>query len=717
MRKFIQATFAGVLILITSAAILCWDPLIQANAKTLLVPEDRYAVEIIRDRWGVPHIFGKTDADTAFGLAYAHAEDDFITIQEMVAATRGDLARYRGKPAATTDYIVNLIGVWDTIDRRYEKDVPDQLKAIVNAYADGLNQYAATHPKENWAGVAPFTGRDIIAGFVFKTPFFYGFDGTLLELFDDSKSREIALAPDAQKHSWHIQGRGLIKRGSNGFAVSGARSGDGVTRLVINSHQPLTGPVAWYEAHLVSQEGLDMSGGLFPGTPFILHGFNDDIGWANTVNAPDLADVYVLKINPKNKDQYLLDGKWRDFDITTAKLRIKLFGPFALKLNRKVYRSAHGPVIRRKNKAYAVRYAGHGEIRQLEQYYRLNHAHSLADFTAAMSMNALPSINYIYADKAGNIGFVHNGQYPDRMPGWDWQKYLPGDRSDLIWQHYLPYKDVPKLFNPSSGFVYNSNNTPFSATDGPDNLRAQDFPKTMGLQINQTNRSLRVQELTDGKSPIDRDRLLRIKFDTAYAKGSRTFEIINRLLAKDWSSDPHMAKAAKILAAWDGTTGIHNRQAALAVLSTLDDITAEFTHKPVPPAEESFKTAVNYLSEHYGRLDPEWGELNRIVRGNVNLPIDGAPDVIRAVYPENIRADGQLHDAAGDSFIALVEWDKDGKLNAHLVNNYGAAVSHPESPHYADQLLLFAAHKWRKALRNEKEVRLTAASIYTPWQK
>ncbi|HAE27268.1 MAG TPA: hypothetical protein DCG58_08925, partial [Hyphomonas adhaerens] len=265
-------------------------------------------------------------------------------------------------------------------------------------------------------------------------------------------------------------------------------------------------------------------------------------------SAQDLSDTYVLTRNPDNKDQYLLDGAWQDFEKSTATLHVKLWGPFALKVKRPVLRSAHGPVIEAPTGTYAIRYAGMGEIRQLEQYYRLNKSTGLDSFLSAMSLNALPSINYIFADKDGNVGFIHNAQYPARDDAWDWSGDLPGDRSDLIWDGYRDWADVPKLINPASGFVFNANNTPYSATDGPDNLAPDDFPQSMGLQTNQTNRALRIMELTDGTGTMDRDRLLSIKFDTAYAEGSEAQQVVDAVLAHDWSDEPDLAEAAAFLA-------------------------------------------------------------------------------------------------------------------------------------------------------------------------
>lgn len=700
---------------VIGAGVWLWDPL-PANppAEELAASAAEYDAEIIRDNWGVPHVYGARDADVAFGIAYAHAEDDYETIQEVVAATRGTMARYRGAGAAPTDYIVALLGVWETIDARYESDVPADVKAIAEAYAAGLNLYASENPKTTWAGLAPFTAEDVVAGFIFKTPFFYGLDGTLLELFGDERQAEIALDPSAGREAFQAVPKGQPERGSNAFAVSPERGGDGVTRLMINSHQPMTGPVAWYEAQLVSEEGLDITGGLFPGTPLILHGFNRDLGWANTVNKPDLADVYRLEINPDDKGQYRLDGEWVDFEEETVTIPVGLWGPFAFKAKQPLKHSEHGPVIEADHGTYAVRYAGMGEIRQLEQYYRLNKANDLEQFLAAMSLNALPSINYIYADRTGDIAFIHNGQYPNRVEGWDWKKDLPGDRSDLIWQGYRGFADVPKLINPESGFLFNSNNTPYVATDGPDNLKPEDFPASMGLQEDQTNRSLRVIEMTYGETPIDRDELLAIKFDTAYAAGSQAEEVVKAVLAEDWSDDPALQAAAGHLAQWDFGMQADSRHAALGGLTVMREITSQFSGETPPSPEQAFREAVAYLNTHYGRIDPEWGEINRLVRGDTDLPVDGGPDTLRAIYPAEIRDDGTLHASAGDTWIAVVEWDAAGEQTASVIHQFGSATLDETSPHYDDQAVLFAAEEWRPALIERADVEANAERIYRP---
>ena len=715
LRRGLKWGGIALLLVVLAAAAFLWDPLPDNPAPEVLAADAaKYDAEIIRDTYGVPHIYGRRDADVTFGMAYAHAEDDFRTIQESIATTRGLLARYKGMDGAPTDYIVALLGVWDTVDAKYDSEVTPEVKAIVDAYAAGLNLYAAENPDEIMPGLAPFTGRDVVAGSLFRTPFFFGLDRTLLALFDDERMVELALDPGTGETAWMVTDRRAPPRGSNAFAVSPERSGDATTRLIINSHQPMEGPVAWWEAHMISEEGLDIQGGTFPGSPTILHGFNRDLGWANTVSAPDLIDVYKLTINPDNEYQYLLDGDWRDFEVSKAQIRVGLLGPFAFTSKREVLRSEHGPVIRSAQGSFAIRFAGMGELRQTEQRLKLSKATNWEEFNAAMAMHALPSINYIYADKDGTIAFIHNGQYPDRAHGWDWTKDMPGDRSDLIWRSYLPYDQVPLLLNPQSGFVYNANNQPFDATDGPDNLRAEDFPATMGLQTDQTNRSLRIMELTDGTSAIDRAALLALKFDTGYADGSQADTVISAVLAHDWSAEPEMAQALDHLAQWDRQMDKDSRHAALGGLTVIHAITERFTKIPAPTPQDAFRQAVTYLNTHYGRIDPKWGEINRLVRGDLSLPVSGASDTLRAIYPKEIRDDGKLHASAGDTWIAMVEWDQTGQQSASVIHQFGNATLDQTSPHYADQAELFAAEEWRTALFDRADIEAAATQRYRP---
>ncbi|WP_304191314.1 acylase [Phenylobacterium aquaticum] len=646
----------------------------QDQLHAMLAAADKYDVRIKRDTYGVPHIFGPRDADVAFGLGFAHSEDDFTTIQETALTSRGQLAAITGKHGAVTDYIARLLQVRETVDAGYDKLSAD-VRQVVEAYADGVNYYAALHTAQAAPGMLPLTGKDVVAGFVFKTPFFYGLDGTLAKLNApvDGPNKKLPV-------------------GSNGIAIAPSRSADGATRLLVNSHQPYTGVVAWYEAVLDSGEGWHVAGGFFPGSPFMLHGHNAHLGWANTVNKPDLIDVYRLTLNPADPNQYRLDGQWKAFQVRDAALKVKVFGPITITVHKPVLRSDFGPVMKTARGAFAIRYAGMGEVRQVEQYYRLDKARDLAEWRAAMGLQALPSINYIYADEKGNIGYVYNAQFPNRKAGVDWSGVLPGDRSDLIWQGYLPFSQTPQIWNPKSGYVFNSNNTPFEATGAGDNLKPAAFPASMGIQTDMTNRALRVEETFGADPKITADTFAAYKFDVAYSKRSKVAALIAELVALDPQGYADFAHAQQILRAWDLKADVHSRGAALAILTAQPVLTAREKGKPTDP-RAALTASIKTLKTHFKRIDPEWGEVNRIRRGHdVDLAIDGGPDTYRAVYGKP-QENGTLTAVAGDTFIMFVTWDAHGQLSSQSIHQFGSATSVPDSPHYADQTKMFAAMK------------------------
>jgi penicillin amidase/acyl-homoserine-lactone acylase len=659
----------------------------------LIATGERYDVRIRRDEWGVPHILGKTDADAAYGLAFAQSEDDFATLRDVTLATRGVLARAKGASAAPTDYVVSLLNVWPTVNANYDK-LPADLRKLLQAYADGVNHYAALHPEVVTPGLLPITGKDIEAGFVFKQPFFYGLDTQLKAI----------TAPG---------GPPPPPKGSNGLAIAPSRNADGATRLLVNSHQPYTGPVAWYEAVVESGQGWHVAGGFFPGAPFMLHGHNATLGWANTVSQPDLVDIYKLTINPQNKNQYRLDGAWRDFDKTTATLRVKLWGPIVLPVRKAVLRSVHGPVLETKSGVFAIRYAGMGEYRQPQQFWALNKARTIEEWRAAIATHALPSLNYIYGDAAGNIGFVHNGQYPNRTVAADWAHLLPGDRSDLIWQGYLPVEKSPQLWNPKSGFVFNSNNTPFHASDAADDLKPADFPASMGLQTNMTNRALRMQETVGIDPAITDESFRRYKYDLTSSPRSGLEEMIGKLTAIDPKGDKDLAAAQAILKGWDRKADIHNRGTALVALMSQPILFARTSGEPELDPRDTLKAAITTLKTHFGRLDPEWGQVNRIRRGKVDMPIDGMADTYRSVWGQP-QKDGTLTADGGDTFIMFVTWDRDGTLHSDSIHQFGSATLDAASPHYADQTPLFVAMKTKPVLFTEDQLKGHVREDYRP---
>lgn len=663
----------------------------------LAPPEGRYEVRILRDTWGVPHIFGKTDADVAYGLAFAHAEDDFVTIQGALLAARGKLASEFGRDMAANDYMVALLRIDEIVAAGYPQ-LGDDVRAVCEAYADGLNHYAALHPDQAIARLYPVHGDDVVRGFVHKTPLFFGIDKVLTDLFDEERE---AANEDV--------------KGSNAFAVAPSRTANGETFLVVNSHQPWTGPVAWYEAQLKSDEGWDMVGGVFPGAPVILHGHNRRLGWAHTVNSPDLIDVYRLDIDPDNEDRYLFDGEWKTLETRTAEIDVKLWGPIRWTFEREVLHSVHGPVVRRPHGTYALRFASYGEVGQLEQWYRMNKASTWNEWQSAMRQNAIPMFNTIYADADGNIFYVYNGVLPERKEGWDYTGELPGNTSETLWTDTLPYDQLPQILNPESGFVQNANSSPFQTTLGDDNPLEENFSSTYGIETRMTNRSLRAHELLGSDESITFEELVEYKFDTRYSKNSKMARLVGRVLALRPTEDPLLDEALHELAEWDFDTGVDNRQAALGVLAFGHFI--ESGDNEDEPSDEDLlddvSEAAETLRQHHGSVSVPWGDINRLRHGEVDLPIGGAPDVLRAVYGE-LQDDGRLKGVAGDSYILVVAWDAEGTVRSESIHQFGSATKDESSPHFTDQAEIFVEPGLKPVWMDEDEIRRELERKYRP---
>ncbi|MEM9705308.1 MAG: penicillin acylase family protein [Pseudomonadota bacterium] len=684
-----------------------------------------YDVRIVRDSFGVPHIYGLRDADAAFGLGYAHAEDDMRTIEDALLFSRGTLSAQTGQDAAPTDYLVRLFDVENAV-REGMSQLSDATLALVDGYVTGVNLYCAEEPGRCSRGVAPISREDVVMGFVARQPFFYGLDGVLTKLFEEDPETKEALLRTRTKIAHLPPG---AEFGSNAIAVAPRRSSDGHTRLMVNSHQPYTGPVAWYEARVKSEEGLDIIGGLFPGSPVVLLGATPKLGWAFTVNKPDLADVYALTVNDaKNPTQYRLDGEWRDFETDVAKFRVKLFGPFSLPVSRPIRRTVHGPVLETPNGFVALAFAGYRDVRAVEQYYRMNKATTFEDWRSAMAMLGLPSLNAMYADGLGNIAYYYNMAIPVREPTQDWSGVVPGDNSDLVWKGVRPFGTAPSVVNPKSGYLVNGNHTPFRSTGEGDNPKKAAFPPHFGVVERFSNRGLRLQDLYGADEDITGEEFVQYKYDLNFAPDSRIMKLMARLGdLPAVASDPELSEAAAMLAAWDGSTDRTSTSAALAIRTgqlalggLLDMVDVD-----VPDPAEALAQAVGELKAGFGKIDPAWGEVSRMRRGAVDRPLDGGPDILRAVYSVDNPKDGPMTAMAGDTYILYADWPapeaseigapiQSGPPAIQTIHQFGAATLDETSPHYADQAPLFAERKFRSPPLSLEAALAEATRDYRP---
>jgi len=683
----------------------------HAPAPALDHHPEKYNVTIYRDTWGVPHIFGETDVDAAFGLAYAHAEDDLANIQGALLAARGKLASVYGKSQAPNDYMVQLLEIWPKVNKYYHTQLSPETQAICNSYSDGINQYMKEHPEEVLPGVYPVNEKDIIAGFVHKTPLFFGVHNVLANMME-RPPHDFNVKHDLRDVAKSVKESEYTK-GSNVFAVAPSRSEDNKVRLAINSHQPWDGQFAWYEAHIHSEEGWNMIGGLFPGSPVVLVGHNDHLGWGHTVNAPDLIDVYELELHPKDPYLYKFDEDWKRFKVKDVPIEVRLFGLFNWTFYKEALWSVHGPVMKGKHATYAVRIANYDNIQMVEQWYKMNKASNFDEWKTAMEMIAVPMFNSGYADEDGNIFFVYSAKLPKRAEGFDWSGVLPGNTSETLWSEYLTFEELPQVMNPKSGFIQNCNNTPFMTTTGDENPDRSLYSETLGIESRMSNRGLRAMELFGSDEQISRQEFEDYKYDLKYSDDSYMSLFVHRLVAMSSKfEDEKMIQGIEILKSWDLNTDIENLNASLPIISFgwfmeihPDDISDEIL-------VDSFTDAVSYLYNHYGKLDVMWGNVNRLIRGDVNLGLAGGPDIAHAVYGLP-NENGQIKGWAGDAFLMLVEWGKDG-VSSESIHQYGSNTQHQDSKHYADQTKLFVERKLKPVWRELKSIKANLEKVYRP---
>lgn len=691
------------------------------------------SVEIVRDSFGVPHIFGKTDADVAYGLAYANSEDDFGTIQLGLLAARGRLGEVEGESGAILDYALALFGIRELVDREYEHQLSEATRALVEGYASGLNRYAALHGSELLiTGLFPVSGKDIIVSTTQKVPLFFGLDQTIMSLLNEKKkdrssavpSTESVLASAAGDPDDPADGDGYYtKMGSNVFAVGAGRASDGASYLAVNSHQPWSGPVTWYEAHLKSEEGLDVVGGLFPLLPVVVLGHNRNLGWSFTVSKPDLVDVYRLEVDPKDSGRYLYDGQWRSFETSKVTLGVKLFGPLVWPVEKVILRTVYGPALRTETGTYAIRYANFDRIDVIEELYGMNKAKDFGQWRKAVATQALPCFNIGYADSEGRIFYLYNAHIPIRDEAYNWKGKLDGTTSRTLWTEYLPFERLPMVLDPPSGFIQSCNSSPFETTTGPGNPQESDFSKTLGIETWMTNRALRALELFGADdAPISYEKFFAYKFDMKYSEKTDLARLVARLAADESLSGELERKGRELLASWNLGSEMSNRATALPIL-TFGQLyikhegfsISRLTSIPVPYEElvAAYREALALLLSNFGRIDPEWAQVNRLVHGAINLPLDGAPDVIRAVYGMP-QKDGTMIGENGDCYIMMVRWDGKGGLDSQSIHQFGSATARPGSPHYADQAILFAERRFKKVLMDESEIRADAERVYSP---
>jgi len=682
-------------------------PLFLIFGQFALAQIDPSQIQIARDSFGTPHIFASTDAEVAYGFAWATAEDDFETQQMQLLAVKGLMGQVRGKEGAFFDVAVHLLDPHSIVAQNYEKEVSEDFKKVLEAYAQGVNAYARTYPKKVLhKKLFPVGPKDVLKGYVVGLALLSGVDKPLTAILDEKV--------EAFRES--------ESRGSNAFALSRKKTQDGKTYLAINSHQPLQGLNSWYEAHLCSEEGWNILGATFAGGASIFVGSNEHLGWAHTVNHPDLADIYELQMDPDDDMVYEIDGKKERLQPYYTKARIKLWGFIPISLKQKFYKSTYGVTMKTKEGVFALRFSANQTLKAAEQWYRMNKARTLEEFQQALAMQGIVSTNIVYADKEDNIYYISNGLFPKRDKGFNWASVLPGDTTATIWKEFYPYDSCAQVLNPGSGFVYNCNHTPFLSSGPKDNPDPQKVPATMGYQnLNDlTNRGVKLGSMLNKSQKVSWEEFLRMKYDQSYEIPSPVYPKLNPLFTVKPEAYPKLAESLRLLQAWDGKADVSSVAAPLFIITIyhlLNDVLED--RKSLEEGEELTEAKLmqalawtqDYLIKHFQSSKVMLGQVQLHSRGKKRLPYGGGPDVLAAVA-SRFRKDGTLVPWAGDSYIQLVRFNEEGP-EIFSINAYGASAD-PKSPHYNDQMDMFVKQQLRKMTLDKEKVLKEAVRTYHP---
>ncbi len=626
---------------------------------------NQYNVSIDRDFWGIPYIKGKTDQDVAYGIGLVHAEDAYEDLVELMPLYRGQNALYNGLDSIDTDYLVRLLKIHSKVKNIGKQQLSQNILSMAQAYADGVNMYANKHPDNVDLSIHPVTQEDVLAGSYIQHLFFAGLDRDLAQMTSRDETS--------------------IPTGSNAIAINSTKTDSNASYLLINSHQPLSGPVGWYELNIESESGWHGHGGNFPGSFLINVGFNKNIGWGATVNRPDVMDIFELTINPDNADQYLLDDKWESFEIEEDKLAFKLFGFLRWSTKQKFRYSKFGPVIEMNGKYFALRHMNQSSFNEIEGWYEISKTRNVYEFEKQLAKRKIPSFNFVTMDSDRNIGYFYNGRIPNRNDALKARKIISSSSSKDIWDEKDLVHNLPKFINPSNGWIQSTNQNPFSVM-GEHSLKEKSMKKNVHFEQRLTNRSHVANELLSIDESIDLDKFIAIKFDNSYSKNSRQYKYLESIMEYDKNLKLALQK-------WNGKTDFNNTNAALGMCFMAQEWISEMNSKPTPTYQAAKKECDSLFKEIQRNYTDPWSKINTISRGSRTYPIQGSVDTLRAVYGSPNSDTKSLNMSGGDGLFFIIAEEDSGKI-IYGMHNYGSSRNE-SSVHYSDQTFLFSQEALR----------------------
>ncbi len=702
-------------------------------------------VTITRDTWGIPHVYGKTDANAVFGMIYAQAEDDFNRIELNFLNAMGRLAEAQGEKELYRDLRMQLY--IDPVDMQQKySESPAYLQKLMNAWADGLNYYLHTHPDvtpkvirkfEPWMALT-FTegsiGGDIESIDIKGLASFYGAAQAMpkmaaLTLVSNAESTLGALTQDPNAEP----------QGSNGFAIAPQNTKNGNALLLINPH------TSFYfraEVHMRSDEGLNAYGAVTWGQFFIYQGFNENTGWMHTSSGADFIDEYLETVEKRADGYYYKHGdtwkKLREREITLAYKADK--GQKSKTVT--AYYSHHGPIVRALDGKWVSVALMQNPIDALKQSYGRTKTTHYDDYRENMQLHTNSSNNTLFADSQGNIAYFHSNFIPRRDPSFDWKKPVDGSNPATDWQGLHTLDETVGGHNPKSGYLNNTNNWPWMMAGPKYSPKAEDYPSYME-NYPENYRGIHAIEVLDGKTDFTIDSLAA----AAYSNRLTAFDVLLPVLYKAYDAAPNadLAPQIALLKAWDHRSGIDSTATSLAIMwgqelrrkaadnivaraeaegrgLSFDEYVAEYTAQI---GVVTLSKAKAKLIADFGSAETPWGEINRFQRltGDIVQPFDDAAPSIPVGFTSarwgSLAAYGQrtfngtkrIYGTRGNSFVAVVEFGD--KVTAKAITA-GGQSGDPSSPHFNDQASLYSAGKLRDVYFYPEDIKQNTERKYHP---
>ncbi|WP_333226541.1 acylase [Microcoleus sp. Pol12B5] len=648
--------------------------------------------QILWDTYGIPHIYGENSKSLFYAFGWAQMQSHGNLILRLYGQARGQAAEFWGEDYLESDRWVQTMGIPNRAKAWYESQTPI-FRNYIDAFVGGMNAYAKEHPEaltEELKVALPLKPVDVLAHAQRVINFTF---------IVEPDSVEDIVENDTPK-------------GSNGWAIAPSHSQSGNAMLLANPHLPWSDLYLWYEAQLIAPE-INAYGATLVGFPVLTIAFNDNLGWTHTVNTHDGWDAYEL---PLANDGYRFDGEVRSFDREEKVLKVKEKNGNLRSESLVVRRSVHGPILTEKQgKAIALRVVGLDKPAALQQWWDMARARNFNEFEAVLKRLEIPMFTVMYADREGHIMHLFNGQVPIRKNG-DfkyWSDTIPGDTSETLWSKNHPYADLPRVVDPPSGWLQNTNDPPWTTTF-PSAIAPNNYPAYMAPRGPMDLRSQRSAKMLLEDEKISFDELMQYKHSTHVELADR---LLDDLIPVARQGSAQARRAAEVLATWDRKVDAGSRGAVLFAFwkKAMDDdklfakpwsedaplTTPDGLANPAEAVRVLEATAVK-VEVTYGTLDVAWGEVFRLP-GEANLPAnggDGDLGVFRSVWFAPGK-DNRFQAVAGDSFVAAIEFSN--PVKAMALNSYGNA-SQPGSPHAGDQSQLFARKELRPVWRSRSEI-------------